>query len=313
MAQSEPAPGAAEGAIYDLGYRRYEGERRGRVYALWSLYALSVRHAFGFGRGALPKTIAIGLAVLAFLPAVLQIALGALLPVDDFEFWAPPDYYAVIQLILVLFVAAIGSDLVGNDRRSRTLALYFARPIGRDDYALAKIAALGTSLLALTVLPQFVMFGGNALGAANGLDWMRDNIGVVPRSAASGLVLCATFAGLGVLVASYAERRAFALIGVIAIFLITLTVVTAVLAIVDDDAVDSEQLRWLLFASPLHVVTGSTLWIFDAIGQYEPLRDGDASRQIAWAGLPGYVWTLAALAWAAIASAGVVRRYRASI
>jgi len=309
MAQADPAPAAPEGAIYDLGYRRYEGRRLGRAFALWSLYALSVRHAFGFGRGALPKALAIGLAVLAFTPALLQIALGALLPAGDFEFWQPHDYYSVIQIILVLFVAAIGSDLVGNDRRSRTLALYFARPIGRDDYALAKIAALATSLLGLTVLPQLVMFGGNALGAANGLDWMRDNAGDVPRSAASGLVLCAAFAGLGVLAASYAERRAFALIGVIAIFLITLTVVTIVVA-----SIDNEGLRWLLFASPLHVVTGSTLWIFDAI---PPLagasRTGDADAQIAWADLPGYVWTLAALAYGALASALVVRRYRASV
>ena len=309
MAQAEPASSAPEGAIYDLGYRRYEGRRLGRAFALWSLYALSVRHAFGFGRGALPKALAIGLAVLAFTPALLQIALGALLPAGDFEFWQPHDYYSVIQIILVLFVAAIGSDLVGNDRRSRTLALYFARPIGRDDYALAKIAALATSLLGLTVLPQLVMFGGNALGAANGLDWMRDNAGDVPRSAASGLVLCAAFAGLGVLAASYAERRAFALIGVIAIFLITLTVVTIVVA-----SIDNEGLRWLLFASPLHVVTGSTLWIFDAIPPLaDASRTGDADAQIAWADLPGYVWTLAALAYGALASALVVRRYRASV
>ena len=309
MAQAETASSAPEGAIYDLGYRRYEGRRLGRAFALWSLYALSVRHAFGFGRGALPKALAIGLAVLAFTPALLQIALGALLPAGDFEFWQPHDYYSVIQIILVLFVAAIGSDLVGNDRRSRTLALYFARPIGRDDYALAKIAALATSLLGLTVLPQLVMFGGNALGAANGLDWMRDNAGDVPRSAASGLVLCAAFAGLGVLAASYAERRAFALIGVIAIFLITLTVVTIVVA-----SIDNEGLRWLLFASPLHVVTGSTLWIFDAIPPLaDASRTGDADAQIAWADLPGYVWTLAALAYGALASALVVRRYRASV
>ncbi len=309
MAQAEPASSAPEGAIYDLGYRRYEGRRLGRAFALWSLYALSVRHAFGFGRGALPKALAIGLAVLAFTPALLQIALGALLPAGDFEFWQPHDYYSVIQIILVLFVAAIGSDLVGNDRRSRTLALYFARPIGRDDYALAKIAALATSLLGLTVLPQLVMFGGNALGAANGLDWMRDNAGDVPRSAASGLVLCAAFAGLGVLAASYAERRAFALIGVIAIFLITLTVVTIVVA-----SIDNEGLRWLLFASPLHVVTGSTLWIFDAVPPLaDASRTGDADAQIAWADLPGYVWTLAALAYGALASALVVRRYRASV
>ena len=313
MAQAEPASGAPAavpgGAIYDLGYQRYEGPRLGRLYALWSLYALSVRHAFGFGRGALPKVLAIGLAVLAFMPALLQIALGALLPAAEFEFWQPHDYYNAIQYVIVLFVAAIGSDLVGNDRRARTLALYFARPIARDDYALAKIAALASGLLALTVLPQLVMFTGNALGASDGPGWARDNIGDIPRSVASGLVLCATFGAIGVLVASYAERRAFALISAVAIFLISFAVVSAVLA-----AADNEQLRYLLFLSPLHVVTGSTLYVFDAIPALaDGSRIGDPDEQIAWADLPGYVWTLAALAWAALASALVVRRYRASV
>ena len=261
MAQAEPTPGSAPatGTIYDLGYQGYDGPRRGRRYALWSLYVLSVRNAFGIGRGALPKVMAFLLLLFAHSLAIVQLILGAVLPVDEFEFVTPEDYYGLIQFILVLFVAAIASDLVGNDRRTNTLSLYFSRPIERDDYALAKIAALSSGLLAL--------------------------------------------------IASYAERRAFAMISVIAIFLVSFTVVSSVVSEIDND-----RMRWALFASPLHIVDGSTRYIFDAIPQaHEVVGREETSDQIAWADFPGYVWPLATLAMSAVASALVVRRYRGSV
>ena len=314
MAQAEPTPTASgpAGTIYDLGYQSYEGPRLGRLYALRSLYVLSVRNAFGIGRGALPKVMAFMLVLFAHSLAIIQLILGAVLPVGDFQFVQPHEYYELIQFILVLFVAAIASDLVGNDRRSHTLALYFSRPIERDDYALAKIAALSSGLLALTVVPQLLMFAGNALGAANGLDWVRDNAGDLPRIVGSGVLLCVTFGSVGILIASYAERRAFAMISVIAIFLVALTAVSTVVSLSDN-----QELRYLLFISPLHVVEGSTLYIFDAIPAWSDVAEAatrdETSDQIAYADFPAYIWPLAALAWTALASAAVIRRYRGSI
>ena len=306
MTAPEAAP---SGAIYDLGYQSYEGPRLGRTYALWSLYLLSVRNSFGIGRGALPKVLAFALVLLAHALAIIQIILGAVLPVDEFELVQPHEYYQLIHFILVLFVAAIASDLVGNDRRARTLALYFSRPIERDDYALAKIAALATTLVALTIAPQLLLFAGNALGAADGLDWIGDNAGDLPRIVASGLILCVTFGALGIVVASYAERRAFSLISVVAIFLISFTVVGIVVSQFGND-----QIRYALFLSPLHVVEGSTLYLFDALPSLETsTRDGAPNEQVAWADFPSWVWPLVSLVWATLATAIVVRRFRASI
>ena len=306
MTAPEPAPG---GAIYDLGYQGYEGSRLGRAYALWSLYLLSVRNSFGIGRGALPKALAFTLVLLAHALAIIQLILGAVLPVDEFELVRPHEYYQLIHFILVLFVAAIASDLVGNDRRARTLALYFSRPIERDDYALAKIAALSSTLLALTIAPQVLLFAGNALGAADGLDWVRDNADDVPRVVGSGLILCVTFGAIGILVASYAERRAFSLISVVAIFFLSFTVVGIVIS-----QFGNAETRYALFASPLHVIEGSTLYLFDALPALEEsTRDGEPAHQLAWADFPGWIWPLASLAWAALASAIVVRRFRGSI
>lgn len=306
MTAPEAAPG---GAIYDLGYQGYEGPRLGRAYALWSLYVLSARSAFGIGRGALPKVLAFTLVLLAHALAIIQLILGAVLPVDEFELVRPHEYYQLIHFILVLFVAAIASDLVGNDRRARTLALYFSRPIERDDYALAKIAALSSTLLALTIAPQLLLFAGNALGAADGLDWVRDNADDVLRVVASGLILCITFGALGILVASYAERRAFSLISVVAIFFLSFTVVGIVVS-----EFGNSETRYALFASPLHVIEGSTLYLFDALPAIEESsRSGEPSFQLAWSEFPGWIWPLASLGWATLASAIVVRRLRGSI
>ena len=306
MASSEPAP---SGTIYDLGYQHYDGPRLGRSYALWSLYLLSVRNSFGFGRGALPKVLAIGLVLLAIVPALIQLLLAAVVPVEDFEFVQPHEYYGFIQVIIILFVAALASDLVGNDRRNGTLALYFSRPILRDDYALAKIVALGTSLLAITVFPQLVMFTGNWLGAADSFGWFKDNASDLAPIVISGLLVCLMFGAIGVLIASYAERRSFALISVLAIFLISLSVVQVVVSIVDGVAA-----RYAVFLSPVHVMRGFTLFLFDAL---PPLsfnsQEGNIDDQIAFADFPGIVYVLAALAYAGAASAVTVRRYRGSI
>ena len=204
--------GGSHGEIYDLGYRNYDGPRRGRAYAVRSLCALSIRNTFGLGRGALPKVLAFGLAVLALVPAIVQLITAALVGPSDFSVLKPQDYFGLIQIVLVLFVAAMASDLVGNDRRSNTLVLYFSRPIKRDDYVLAKIFSLAIALLALTLLPQLLGFAGNWLGARDTTAWFTDNASDLAWIVVSSLLVSAMLAAIGVAIATFASRRAFAMI-----------------------------------------------------------------------------------------------------
>lgn len=301
---SDPAP---RGTIYDLRYRKYEGLRLGRRFAVWSLYVLSLRNAFGFGRGALPKVLAWGLVALAFIPALVQLMIAAVAP-DDFEFIRPDEYYGFIQIVLILFAAALASDLVGNDRRFGVLSLYFSRPIGRGDYGLAKLAALATAMLAVTVFPQTVMFIGNWLGAADALDWAEDNAEDFAGILGSGLMICVTFAAIGLLTATYAERRSLAIVGVLAVFLIPFLVVEVIVGISDADAA-----RYALFFSPAHVVRAFTLVLFNAV---PPIRfdseEGGADDTIALAEMADAVLIAAAFVWAAAATALALYRFRTS-
>lgn len=296
------------GTIYDLGYQHYDGVRLGRRFAVWSLYVLSLRNAFGLGRGNLPKALAFGLVILAFVPAVVQIILAAVAPAGDFEIVEPHDYYGFIQIIIILFTAALASDLVGNDRRFGTLSLYFSRPIQRSDYGLAKLAALSTGLLAVTVLPQTVMFLGNWLGAADALDWAGDNAVDFAPIVGSGAMICVTFAALGLLTATPAERRSLAIVGVLAVFLIPFIVVQIIISVSDADAT-----RYSVLFSPAHVMRAFTLVLFNRIPPVRfDSRDGDTDDAIAFVDLPDAIFLLAGFVYAIGAGALALHRFRSS-
>ncbi len=51
------------------------------------------------------------------------------------------DFYPFqLQAPLAIFLAAQAPELLSRDQRYQVLPLYFSRPIGRSDYALAKLA-----------------------------------------------------------------------------------------------------------------------------------------------------------------------------
>ena len=300
---AQPGP---RGTIYDLGYQSYDGPRLGRRFAVWSLYVLSLRSAFGLGRGVLPKVLAFGLVAIAFVPAVVQIILAAVAPEGDFEIVEPHEYYGFVQIIIILFAAALASDLVGNDRRYGTLSLYYSRPIRRGDYAIAKLAALATGLLAVTVFPQTVMFIGNWLGAEDAVDWAGDNAADFAPIVGSGAMISVTFAALALLIATYAERRSLAIAGVLAIFLIPFITVQLIVSISDADAA-----RYAVLASPAHVVRAFTLVLFNEIPPVGPdSADGGADDVIAFVDLADAVFLVAALAYALVATAFLFTRFR---
>ena len=294
------------GEIYDIGYQPYDGPRLGRAFAIRSLYLLSLRNAFGLGRGALPKVVAFGLILLAFIPASVQIITAAVVPIDEFEFIRPHEYYQFVQIIMVLFVAGLSSDLVGNDRRHGVLALYFSRPILRVDYAVAKLAALATAMLAVTLLPQVVMFGGNWLGASDAWQWVKSNGDDFGPIIATGLLMSLMLASLGILCAAYAERRSFAVIAVLVVFIVPWATAQIVI-----DVSDSDLARYVVFFSPVHVTTGFTLWLFDAFPIVTFRSDGgDIEDVLAFVDFPGVAYLVLAFVYAGVASLCAFTRFR---
>lgn len=286
---------ATTGTIYDVGYQRYEGVRLGRRHAIWALYVSSLRGVFGIGRSLSSKVGPMGLTVIAFIPAVIQVGVAAIAPAEV-EVTRPEEYYQLIEMVLAVFCAVVAPELVGRDQRTRTLSLYFSRALRRRDYALAKFAALATGMLAVTVLPQVMMFVGNGLAADDFFDYLQDEWTDLPAILGSGLMLSSLVAGIGLVIAAQMPSRAYSTVGIIAAFVLTSIVAGSVF-----DLADKDVGRFALLLSPFHVARGLSLWVFSAFpGDNEELAEAD---------LPGVAYAIDAV----LVSAGMLllllRRY----
>jgi ABC-2 type transport system permease protein len=306
---SNPRAAGRRSAIYDLGYRHYDGPRLGRRYAVRSLMTLSLRNTFGLGRGAVAKLIAAALVTFANVPALIQVALAALVPIENFEYVRPEEYYGFVQVVIVMFVAATASELVGNDRKNNTMPLYFSRPIERSDYVVAKVAALTIGLQAVTLVPLLLLFIGNWLGSADASEWLVDNLRDLPASIVSAALVSAQFASLGILIATFATKRALALVAVLGTMLLSV-IATGILA----ELLPERVAALVMIASPIYVARATALVLFGAMPPEVPLDLAEGpGEQIAAVGVPGVVWIAACLAHIAVAVWLSVRRYRDTI
>ena len=283
------------GTIYDLGYKRYEGVRLGRRHAIWALYVHSLRGVFGIGRSLSSKVGPIGLAVIAFIPAAFQLGIAAIAP-GEIEAIRPEDYFQLIEVVLAVFCAVVAPELVGRDQRTQTLSLYFSRALRRQDYALAKFAALMTGMLAITVIPQVMMFIGNGLAAADFGDYLQDEWADLPSILGSAILLSGLIAGIGIVIAAQMPSRAYSTVGIIAAFVLTSIIAGSVF-----EAADQDIGRFVLLLSPFHVARGLTFWFFDATF--------DPGTQLAEADLPGVTYAMAATSVVLLMLVLLLRRY----
>ena len=170
------------GAVYDRGYRPYEGERGGRGAARAALVRLSIRRALGLRRSWRQKVLPWSLLGIATIPAVVNVGVKYITrntPASDIDLITFHDYVGV-STTLLLFIAVTAPDMVCPDRRNRVLPLIFARPLTGNDYVLAKVAALTAILFGFGFLPQVVLFVGQMLVVEEGaLDFFTENAEVL--------------------------------------------------------------------------------------------------------------------------------------
>lgn len=290
MSQS-PEPATASN-IYDLGYRNYTGARLGRRNSVAALYTASLRACFGLGRRSSAKIIPVALAIVAAIPAVIQLGVAAAF--DDVEVFRLASYYEYVQVVLALFVAAQAPELLGRDMRNRTLPLYFSRPLKRRDYAWAKLGALATAMLFLTLVPVTVMFIGNGFANDDTTGYFKDNIDQVFPIIASAVVLSIFVSAVALAIASQTPRRAYATGGIIAAFVLSSTIASILFATIGHDG------RWALLLGLDQLMQGATYWIFNAT----------PSDELADADVPGALYFLVLAAITAACTWYLIRRYQ---
>ena len=213
-AASDPA--ARSGVIHDLGYRRYDGPRLGRAQIGRALAWHSLRSAFGIGRGIKAKIVPMITFTIMCLPAVVNAVAVALSASHARAI--PYDTYipGLRVLVMTVFIAVQAPELVSRDLRNHILPLYFARPLRRPDYPLAKLAAFTAACLIMIEIPEFLLYLGTVIQAHGGSAIWAETRALTPGLLV-GLMWAVVLAAIGLALASFSGRRAYAT-GTIAIF-----------------------------------------------------------------------------------------------
>ncbi len=246
---------AGETTLHDLGYRRYEGVRIGAGGAWRALYVQGVRSMFGVGRSAKSKLLP-GFVVLA----TLLPALGALVATSASSGQIPIRYATLIQaqlILFVLFVAAQAPELLSRDQQHKVLPLILTREVTRSRYAWARLAAITTGLLIVSLAPLLLLYVGE-IGLAKDpmaeFSRMGGRIGPVLLQA---VVTAAVLGGVGAALASTTSRRAYATAAIIGSFLVAAGIATGL----DDLAGVSPRVAELI--DPVRALRTMAFLLFD--------------------------------------------------
>ena len=283
--------------IYDLGYQRYQGLRLGRRHAIWALYTHSLRSVFGIGRSGWAKLASFGILGVALIPAIVILALSALSSPDK----DPVDlhnFVHLIEVLIIIFCAVIIPVLIGQDQRAKTISLYFSRALRREDYVLAKYAALISAVMILAVVPQLLIYIGNVAGASHALKYLQSNWDIPFAVFASAALLSFLSTGIGTAIASWITRRVYSTVAII----FALSIPSGIAAAVFEAAGPSSG-KFALLLSPFHLSLGFTLWIFRVPKAEWPAHLVDA-------GLFDGVYVLAAIIASIVTISIVIYRYR---
>lgn len=226
-----PAPsGPVAGAVYDRGYRPYDGALGGRWAPVGALWLASVRRALGLRRSWRQKVAPWSLLAIVSVPAVVNVGVAYLTrdtPAEGFEFITYREYVGVSSALLA-FVAITAPDVICPDRRNRVLPLIFARPIDGAGYVLAKVGAIAALVFAFGFLPQVVLFVGQMLVSSGGaIDYLRANAEVLWQVPVAVAVLALYYSSLGAALASLTSRRIVGGMAFVAVLLVSAAVAGA--------------------------------------------------------------------------------------
>jgi ABC-2 type transport system permease protein len=243
----------ARGAVYDRGYRPYDGPRGGRTAALLALYKASMRRAIGLRRTWRQKVLPFGLLAVVCIPAAVNVGIGYATrnsPLEGFSFFTYREYVGVSSALL-LFVAVCAPDVVCPDRRQRVLPVIFARPLTGSDYVLAKLGAIASIVFAFSFLPQVLLFVGQTLVSKDGsLQYVRDNADILWKVPVAVAVLAVYYAALSLAISSLTPRRVVAGAAIFGV-----TIISSIVAVIleEADALGGRGTLFNFLALPLEV------------------------------------------------------------
>ena len=290
------APGARpahRGTVFDIGYQTYEGEREGRRRSRVAVYKDGFRHALGFGRGAramvLPWFFIVVLAGIGLIFAIVAGAanrMGGPGSAERMNLPSHSDYYGIASIIMFVFAAVVGPELLCRDRREGTINLYLVRPLTGSDYIFSRWLAFLTVMTGAAWLPQILLFLGLSAGDPAPITYLREHWQDVPRFLLSGIVMAVYASTIAMLVSSFTTRRAYA-----SVFLVGLFAITTPFTVGAAQEMEGAVAQWISMFSLSNIPIYVTDLIF---GEVSPITEEAPARELGNAMLVAwyFIWTI---------------------
>ena len=250
------------GAVYDLGYEPFDGERSGRKGARKAVYIDGIRRVLGLGRKARRKIMPWTLIVIAIIPSIVAIGISFILPSGSSDAINLADqnseFFLLSGTMTMLFTALAAPELLIPDRRDGVLSMLSSRPLTPGDYLGARFASLATIVAGFMIVPQLVLFVGQAATDSEGLfQGFINAADTLPRIIAVTAVYTIAYVPLGFVIASLSNRKAIATASYLAV-MIALTAFAE--AIVRESSIPGG--RWFALLAPINTADAANVWIF---------------------------------------------------
>jgi ABC-2 type transport system permease protein len=173
--------------IHDQTYRRYQGTRQ----ALGRGWLVIAKAGI---RSMLSRKAFMGLSILAWAPFVVRAVqmylvtmypqVGSVVPIDAKLF----HDFLIQQGPFVFFVTIFaGAGLIASDRRANALQIYLSKPLARIEYIGGKFAILAFFLLAVTLVPAFLLLLLQVLFSGS-FSFLRANLFLIPAITLGSLI-----------------------------------------------------------------------------------------------------------------------------
>jgi ABC-2 type transport system permease protein len=214
------------GTVFDIGYRNYTGAREGIERSQRAVFKDGVRIALGLGRGGRAKVLPwFFIAAFAMLGLIMALVAGAAArlmgPNAAEQMPSHSDLYGIASIVIFVFAAVVGPELLCRDRRDGTINLYLVRPITGSDYIISRWAAFLAVTTAVVWLPQIILFLGLSMGSAYPIEYLRYHWLDVLRFMGAGLAMAMYVTSISLLAASFTTRRAYASVFLVGLFIIS--------------------------------------------------------------------------------------------
>ncbi len=263
------------GAVYDLGYEPYDGERHGRRGARITVWADGTRRVLGIRRKARRKILPWILVAMALIPAIVSVGLAFVIPADlagDFQLvGSNAGFFQLGGTITMLFTALAAPELLIPDRRDGVLSMLSSRPLTSNDYLAARFLGALTVVGGFLLLPQVLLFVGQAGTDPDGLIQGFINAApTVPKILAAAVIYALAYVPLGFMIATLVKRKAIAA----GVYLATIIGPTAFAEAIVRNSVAPGG-RWVALLAPINTADAANHWVFGTVNNDSLLAIAD--------------------------------------